>query len=224
MDISSPPDTPKHTLFLWPVGNFPRRLTYYLILKGLVADPKDLATGKTTDPNLRINVITLNLETDAWDTSIPVDPVPEGYTLPCMRVDDPVTGSKTWIHESVSILQYLETTYPSPCLVGKTALSRAQNADMVAVINEAVEHGKVYIRHASKSAHMFTGFPDEHRTEASARDALQRTHDVLRKLQTWARDAGGLSERHPWLAVPESSELELGLPDICLAAWLRIYG
>lgn len=211
----------KHTLFLWPLANFPRRLTYHLILKGLVTNPKDLATGKTNIPNLSVNIVSLDLETDSWETSDPNDAFPDGNRHPLLRIYDTDTKQTTWIHESRSILNYFEATFPGPKLDGGDALSQAVNSDLIGLVDEAISHIAYYAKHASKTAWQYFDFPNEARSKVCAIDAKKLMNKALLRLQTWAIDNGSLTETHPWLAVKGTSEVGPGFPDLCLVAWWR---
>lgn len=133
--------SPQHTLWLWTEGAFARRIVYYLLIKGLVSSPAALLEGKTTEANLQVNVIKLDPQTGGWIcTNNPSDPQPQGASNPCMRTACMETKTSTLIHESNSILLYLEELYPAnsdqrPALKGDTLLLTAKTADLLAQIN-----------------------------------------------------------------------------------------
>ncbi|KAI1842479.1 hypothetical protein JX265_013736 [Neoarthrinium moseri] len=177
----------QHTLWLWLEGMFPRRISYYLLMKGLVASPSDLLHGKTGDPSLRLSLI--NFDTAKGFTYLDAeDPAPKGASTPCLRIIDPSTGDARFIHESSAILTYLETVYGGhgPALAPEDAVSVAIMNDLIAGINLAVTDGAYYIKHAVPQSTAWSLLKNEERSHAAALNAYAFAVKNLLKVQLWA--------------------------------------
>ncbi|RYC58069.1 hypothetical protein CHU98_g8148 [Xylaria longipes] len=181
------------TVFLWLQGLYPRRVSYWLLIKGLVPSPQDLLEGKTTDPNLSIVRLKLNLPSGGWISDSKNDPLPPTISTssPCLRIRDTGTGAERWIRESSSIIAYLEEVYSDrePALKPKDILDMAAMNDLVGQMNISIAEGTTYLRHASPQFAAFSGLQDEERSRAAARLGYQSTMKGLLKVQDWARDS-----------------------------------
>ncbi|GAW13320.1 hypothetical protein ANO14919_027020 [Xylariales sp. No.14919] len=183
------------TLFLWLQGLFPRRVNYWLLIKGLVSSPRDLEDGKTLDSNLSIVRLSINMTPTGfdWKSNPENDPLPKEISTssPCLRVRNTQTGDERWIRESSSILAYLEEVYADrgPALNPKALLDRAVTNDLVGQINLNAIESVSYIRHASPQFAAFAGIKEEERSQAAARVGYQSMVKGFVKVQTWAGDA-----------------------------------
>ncbi|KAI0404768.1 hypothetical protein F4802DRAFT_566269 [Xylaria palmicola] len=178
------------TLFLWLQGLFPRRLNYYLLIKGLVSSPEDLLNGKTTDPNLSIVRLTFDMPSGGWISDPESDPLPPSISTssPCLRVRDPETGAEHWVRESSSILEYLEEVYSDkgPSLKPRGLLDSAATHDLVGQINASGAEGTSYLRHVSPQFAAFSGLREEERSPAAARVGYQNSVKALLRVQDWS--------------------------------------
>lgn len=227
------------TLFLWPTGLFPRRINYWLFIKGLVSSYDDILSGATSDPNLTIVRLSLNFPARGWKSTPADDPLPEHISTssPCLRVRDASpssTGTTTerWIRESSSILEFLEAHYAAadhhhhagPTLLNANNIADvAATSDRVGQLNLAIIEGLTYIRHACPEFAAFAGLKDDERSAAAARIGLQSMMKGLAKVLDWAR-ADSLATTG-WLTPGTDGP---GLVDVNLAAPRRyleiVYG
>ncbi|KAG9251175.1 uncharacterized protein F5Z01DRAFT_677170 [Emericellopsis atlantica] len=177
---------PEYTLLIWARGAFPRRIVYQLLQKGLVTSPAALLAGETTHPNLTLNIQTMTITNGAFsDTqSNPSDPKPADKSTPCLRVRDGDTES--WIHESASIMMFVEDTFEGPNLASRNPLTRAQTWDLLGQINLAMVDSMYYMRHATPVTQFWSGIDPNERSHPAARNARDTFHRGLVKLQTWA--------------------------------------
>ncbi|KAI1353634.1 hypothetical protein F5Y01DRAFT_47819 [Xylaria sp. FL0043] len=217
------------TLFLWPQGLFPRRVSYWLLIKGLVSSPHDLLDGKTTDPNLTIvrqSLYVTPTGSVGWKCNPENDPLPANISTssPCLRVRDSNTGSESWVRESSSILTYLEEVYADrgPPLQAKDILAIAATNDLVGQLNLSIIEGVNYVRHASPQFAAFSGIKDEERSRAAAKVGHQNMVKGLAKVAHWAADS---LKSTGWLTPGTEGP---GLVDVNLAAPRRylelVYG
>ncbi|KAI1757595.1 hypothetical protein F4782DRAFT_479189 [Xylaria castorea] len=181
------------TLFLWLQGLFPRRVSYWLLIKGLVSSPQDLLEGKTTDPNLSIVRLSFNVPPGGWISDPKNDPLPATVSTssPCLRVRDTETGAERWVRESSSIIAYLEEVYADrdPVLKPKNILDMALTNDLIGQMNISIADGVTYFRHASPQLAAYSGLQDEERSRAAARLGYQSMMKGFLKVQDWARDS-----------------------------------
>ncbi|KAI1488484.1 hypothetical protein F5X96DRAFT_645368 [Biscogniauxia mediterranea] len=207
----------QYTLWLWLEGMFPRRLNYFLLMKGLVSTPADLLQGKTNISNLQIIKMRPDMTSGSWKFDPETEPLPTGVSTPCLRVTDTRTGREHWIRESVSILSYFEDVFRDrgPALQSLNPLEVAATADMMGAINLAMSDGGTYLRHACPAMAAWSGLKDEDRSRAAALNAYEMMVRGLGKLQMWAQDT--LAETG-WLTPGISGP---GLADITLAAGRR---
>ncbi|KAI0487086.1 hypothetical protein F4859DRAFT_527198 [Xylaria cf. heliscus] len=207
------------TLFLWLQGMFPRRVNYWLLTKGLVSSTEDLLEGKTTDPNLSIVRLTLDLTTFGWISDPENEPLPPSIstTSPCLRIRDTETGAERWVRESSSIIEYLEGVYADrgPALKPKDILDITAMNDLVGQINLALAESMGSLRHASPQFATFSTLKQEERSRPAARVSYHSTMRGLLKVQDWARDPLATTG---WLTPGTDGP---GLVDVNLAAARR---
>ncbi|KAI0554804.1 hypothetical protein F4679DRAFT_237471 [Xylaria curta] len=181
------------TLFLWLQGLFPRRVSYWLLIKGLVSSPEDLLEGKTTDPKLSIVRLNINLPSGGWVSDPKNDPLPSTVSTssPCLRVRDTETGAERWVRESSSIIAYLEEVYADrhPALKSQNMLDIALTNDLIGQVDISIVEGVTYVRHASPQFAAFSGLQNTERSRAAARLGYQIMVKGLLKVQDWARDS-----------------------------------
>lgn len=225
----------QHTLWLWTEGAFARRVMYYLLIKGLVSSPAALLEGKTTEANLLINVIKLDPQTGGWIcTNNPSDPQPAGTSNPCMRTTCTETKTSTLIHESNSILLYLEELYPAksdqpPALKGNTLLLSAKTADLLTQINLLGMNTNYFLRNTITVHGNVMGLSPSDQSRTAALSARHWETQTLLKIQDWAITHNDFLDHHRsggWLTPGISTNP--GVVDVALAANHRfvelIYG
>ncbi|GAP88568.2 hypothetical protein SAMD00023353_7000410 [Rosellinia necatrix] len=204
------------TLFLWPAGLFPRRVTYWLVLKGLVSSYSDILAGKTADPNLSIVRLGITPPKFGWTYEPADDPLPASVSTstPCLRVRDAETGAERWVRESSSIIAYLERAYAGrgPALAPAGALDAAATGDLVGQLNLALAESATYLRHASPQLAVYAELRDEDRSRAAARVGHRQFVRGLAKVQAWAADSLATTG---WLTPGTDGP---GLVDVNLAA------
>lgn len=203
------------TLFLWLEGFFPKTVAYYLLIKGIANSPAQLYEGKTNDSNLKIQVVSFN--GSAFEDADPKDPKPLGKSLPCLRVVDRAAGEKTtWIHESSSILRFLEDHYPQePRMMGAEALERAVIYDCLAAVYQGFNDFNYYIKNAAAVASSWSGLRNEDRSLVLASYAKKSMARSFIKVQEWASES---LQSSGWLT---SGVKGPGLVDVALAAGAR---
>lgn len=203
------------TLFLWLEGFFPKVVTYYLLFKGIVNSPTQLYEGKTNDPHLKIQTIFFN--GSGFEDADPKDPKPPGKSSPCLRVVDRIAGEKTtWIHESSSILRFLEEHYPQePRMMGAEALDHAIMSDCLAAVYQGFNDCNYYIKNAAAVTSFWSGLRNEDRSLALASHAKKAMSRSFIKVQEWAAES---LEDGGWLT---SGIRSPGLVDVALAAGVR---
>ncbi|KAF6817721.1 hypothetical protein CPLU01_13496 [Colletotrichum plurivorum] len=207
--------TAEHTLYLWPRGFYPRRVVYYLLIKGL-AKPADLLQGKSTAPTLKINIVNYNKETQKLEPVDVDDPKPADKSTPCMRVVDSATRRTRWVHESTAIPAYLEDAYPNlPPLQSQSIVERAVMGDIILAINAAQDDFSYYLRHASPIACRYMALDNADRSQTAALNGKAQMNRCLLKVQKWAAES--LAESG-WLTPGIETP---GLADVCLAGWIR---
>lgn len=204
------------TLFLWLEGFFPKTISYYLLFKGIVDSPAQMYQGATNDPHLKIKIISVNGM--AFQDADPEDPKPRDKSTPCLRVLDKAAGENTtWVHESSSILRFLEDHYSSQGLpmMGTEALDRAIMHDCLAAAYQGFHDCNYYIKNAAAVTSSWSGIRNEDRSLAIGLHAKQAMTRSFTKIQGWAMDSlqdGG------WLT---SGLRSPGLVDVVLAAGVR---
>ncbi|KAI0968418.1 hypothetical protein F4678DRAFT_199496 [Xylaria arbuscula] len=215
------PTNDQLTLFLWPQGLYPRRVGYWLLIKGLVSSPKDLLNGSTMDPNLSIVLQSpyITATSIEWNYNPENDPLPKNIstTTPCLRVQDTNTGNQHWVRESSSILAYLEKVYAdrTPSLQSRKLLDIAATNDLVGQINLSIVDAITYVRHASPQLAAFSGLEEEERSRAAARVGYLNMVRGLVKVTKWAEDS---LKTTGWLTPGTNGP---GLVDVSLAAARR---
>lgn len=206
----------EHTLWLWPEGMFPRRITFWLLMKGLVASPADLLAGKTKDPSIRISLIRMDISKGFvyLDTA---DPAPQGASSPCLRIHHVSSGAKHYIHESSAILAYLERAYSDvgPALAPQDPIGLAIMDDLAGVINLAMGDSYYYIKHSVPQTAAWSGLKNEERSHAAAINGYASMVRNLVKLQWWAEDS---LQNTGWLTPAVEGP---GVIDITLASGRR---
>ncbi|KAK8101807.1 hypothetical protein PG999_012181 [Apiospora kogelbergensis] len=211
----------QHTLWLWLEGFFPRRVWYYLLTKGLVASSADLLEGRTTESNLRINRMHMDMSKGGWTFADPSNPAPPGASTPCLGISDPATGETRYIYESASILVYLETVYGgrgrgSPPAMPIDPIDVATMHDIIGITNLATLDAGYYTRHAVPALAAWSGLANEDRSRAAGLNAHAGMARNLGKIQSWA--AASLKTTG-WLTPGRGGGP--GLADFCLAAGRR---
>lgn len=211
-----------YTLFLWPHGLFPRRIIYQLLASCIVPSTSALFSPKPCPsyPNFTIRMITLDPSTFAWQSSDPADPKPDGKSMPALRITDQTTKATRWIHESTSILLYLEAAFP-PSSAGQAMLPAdpidlANAHDMLLLTNEVIFWSGGMIRHADPSSSSWSGMTSEQQSKGAAEDALRMCRLRLVQLQEWAAESLRASG---WLTPGVGTGP--GAVDVSLMAWLR---
>jgi hypothetical protein len=71
----------QHTLWLWLEGVFLRRISYFLLLKGLIPSVTDILAGKSIKSNLKI-IPMYRESAHGWRIQDPDDTSPEGPLIP----------------------------------------------------------------------------------------------------------------------------------------------
>lgn len=212
----------QHTLWLWMEGVFARRISYFLLMKGLVASTAELLAGRSTATNLSI-IRTYPLPPLKWESEDPNDPPPKHATNPCMRTTNRVTGMSKFVYESTSILLYLEELYPNPPMQPTSLIGRAHMLDMIGQINLISIDTNYFLRNTVPEHGMIMGLNHEDQSRTAALNAkFQEMHGFL-KLQTWAQNNGLQSTG--WLTPDVDGP---GLVDLALVPNLRfvelVYG
>jgi len=210
------PATLEYTVCHWPEGYYTRRVSYYLLIKGLVSSSADLLAGKSNAPNLRISLSVFDNDTHSLHPPDPLDAKPVDKSLPSLQVLDTSTGRTSWVRESSSIPLYLEDAYPNaPFLAPQTPLERAQMYDLLSLLASAEAEGYVYLRHAHPLACKFWGVADGDRNLGAARNGKKQMISKLKKLQEWGKETLDLTG---WLTPGLDGP---GLVDVQLAVWAR---
>jgi glutathione S-transferase len=203
------------TLFLWLEGLFPKAVAYFLLVKGLVDSPAQMYEGRTNDARLEIRVISFN--GTGFEIDDPQDPKPPGKSSPCLRVtneNDP--NDITWVHESTSIVRFLEETFPQKThMISNKALERANTNDCLASVYSGISDCNYYIKNAAGVTTIWSGIQNEDRSLPIASHAKKCMTQSFKKVQEWAAQS---LQASGWLTVGVEGP---GLIDVCLAAAVR---
>lgn len=190
---------PPMTLWLWPLGLYPRRLAFYLRAK--------FPSGIPSSINLKVIHCSINPTTGQFEAPAGVEDRPVGCSFPVLRVGD--EGSGTLVKQASPMLEFLEDTFESidegdgqgwRTMRPSTALGRAKMRDVVNMINEVVDIFNIVARHGFKSALQWSGLTREQMIPLAAHDALNMVHQRLTKLDGWVE---GDIEAGKWLAGTE---------------------
>lgn len=180
-----PTPNPKITIWLWPTGLFPRRVLYYL-------RAKHITLSALTAQN--IHLIPVLLDTAAWklEAKEGYESRPEGMSLPCMRIEHVKGGGVEYVHETESIVRYLEEVFrgkdaENGCgdIMGSTASQRARTHDIVSVVSEASVWSSVALMHSDTRTLSWSGLDASSMSASAAADARKRSHRLLSKVETW---------------------------------------
>lgn len=106
-------------------GIYPRRVGVYLAEKGITDIERIDIVPKEVGPPI------------LGDLTIP-------GSVPALD-----TGDGHIIGSSIAVLEYLEERYPTPNLLGETAIERAKTREVVSVIDEATIHYGNWVHHVS---------------------------------------------------------------------------
>jgi glutathione S-transferase len=206
---------PRLTLFLWLEGFFPKVVAYFLLIKGLADTPSQMYEGHTNDPRLEIRVLSFN--GTGFESNDPQDPKPPGKSSPCLRVtneNDP--NDITWVHESSSIVRFLEETFSqNPHMMSHEVLERAVANDCLASVYSGINDCNYYIKNAAGVTTFWSGIQNEDRSLPIATHAKECMTQSFKKVQEWAAQS---LQASGWLTLGVESP---GLVDICLAAGAR---
>lgn len=117
------------TLYNFPWGPYPRRLTIYLAEKNIT----DLELIEVEFPH----------RPELWPTGFLRDLNP-AHSLPVLDL-----GDGKFIGQSIAILEYLEERYPKPNMMGGSAEARAATRAMIGVLEEATSFFGLWARQGS---------------------------------------------------------------------------
>ncbi|KAF5636138.1 hypothetical protein F52700_5452 [Fusarium sp. NRRL 52700] len=209
--------TYKHTLFLWIEGYFPKRIGYYLLSKGICSSVEQLYDGKTNENNLTIVPITFT--GDGFVSENPEEPLPPGIKLPALRLGDTESGKSVWIHETWSIITYLEEVFDSNNyrqMWATSPVGRAITQDVLSYIALATDAGRVWLINCAPYMAAFWSIPDAELSLAVGRRARTEFEGHFKTLQNVCADnltATG------WLT--PAADGGPGMADVMLAATVR---
>jgi glutathione S-transferase len=178
------------TLWIWPSGIFPRRVAYYLRVKGL-------STADLDKENLRL--IPCHINTTSQELNLEAisgyEKRPPGFSLPVLRIID--SEKEIFIAESSSILEYLEDLFPDlqgyNNLLGDDIIQKAKVRDIVQLTNELLTWCNVQVRHSTDFSLLWSGMTKEQQSVAAAEDAKFQIARVLKQLEAWIDDNGDVS-------------------------------
>ncbi|QRK12991.1 glutathione S-transferase family protein [Archangium violaceum] len=159
-------------------GVYPRRVSIYLLEKGLTGIERISVRADTTD---------INGWSNEWREVRARNPA---GTVPILETED-----GTLIRQSTAILEYLEDRFPEPSLLGKTAEERAFTRELVSLINEANVHFGTYCH---KGNPLFAG--KEVQSAEAAEIAWQAYVAQLSLIDKLSRDAEFLTGDRPTIA------------------------
>ncbi|KAF2183477.1 hypothetical protein K469DRAFT_689942 [Zopfia rhizophila CBS 207.26] len=172
---------PKTTLWLWPSGLYPRRLTYYFLSKSL---PPSILSSH----NIHLIPVILDPVKRGLFSKPGYEERPTGSSLPILRIEK--EGKKPFhISESSSILEYFEELFSAKEgyqeMIGRTPEQRARTRDIVNLVNDAVTWSNVVTRHTDPKSLSWSGMTQEQWSESAATDAKKQVHKLFSKLETW---------------------------------------
>ncbi|SCO57021.1 uncharacterized protein FFMR_14177 [Fusarium fujikuroi] len=207
----------KHTLFLWIEGYFPKRITYYLLSKGICSSVEQLYDGKTNESNLKIVPITFT--GDGFVSQDPEEPLPPGSKVPALRLDDTESGRSVLIHETCSIINYLEEVFTGNKyrqMWATSPINRAIAQDVISYIALATDAGRIWLINCAPYMAAFWKIPDSELSLSAGRRARREFEGHFKTLQDMAADnltATG------WLT--PAADGGPGIADVMLAATVR---
>ncbi|GME48588.1 uncharacterized protein LTHEOB_10119 [Neofusicoccum parvum] len=180
------------TLTIWymPKTPYPRRLTNYLLAKGL---PRSIFESG----QLQLIPVRMDPANGTFETLPGCEPKPEGFTLPLLRVSDTDTtlaseNDPHWITQSASILEYLEAKFPAAAgyrdLQGSTPEQQARSRDIILFAHELMQWTNVQMRHASEERMHWFGIQREHISAGASADAHFQVRRLLTRVENLVRD------------------------------------
>ncbi|RBR22467.1 hypothetical protein FVER53590_10755 [Fusarium verticillioides] len=207
----------KHTLFLWIEGYFPKRIAYYLLSKGICSSVEQLYDGNTNESNLKIVPITFT--GDSFISEDPEEPLPSGTKVPALRLDDTDNGKSIWIHETWSIINFLEEVFDSDKyrkMWASNPINRAITQDALSYIALATDAGRVWLVNCAPYMADFWNIPDSELSLPVGRRARREFEEHFKTLQNVCAD--NLTSTG-WLT--PAADAGPGLADVMLAATVR---
>ncbi|CVL09172.1 hypothetical protein FPRO06_13379 [Fusarium proliferatum] len=207
----------RHTLLLWVEGYFPKRIAYYLLSKGVCSSVEQLYEGKTNESNLKIVPITFT--GDGFVSEDPEEPLPPGSKVPALRLDDTESGTSVWIHETWSIINYLEESLDGNKyrqMWATSPIDRAITQDALSYIALATDAGRIWLINCAPYMAAFWSIPDSELSLPVGRRARREFEGYFKTLQDMATDnltATG------WLT--PAADGGPGMADVMLAATVR---
>ncbi|SCO76390.1 uncharacterized protein FRV6_00602 [Fusarium oxysporum] len=207
----------KHTLFLWIEGYFPKRIAYYLLSKGICSSVEQLYDGKTNEINLKIVPITFT--GDGFVSEDPEEPLPPGTKVPALRLDDTESGRSIWIHETWSIINYLEEVFDGNNyrqMWSTNPIDRAVTQDVLSYIALATDAGRIWLVNCAPYMAAFWNIPASELSLPVGRRARREFEGHFKTLQNVA--AGNLTSTG-WLT--PAADGGPGMADVMLAATVR---
>ncbi|KAF2251343.1 hypothetical protein BU26DRAFT_281335 [Trematosphaeria pertusa] len=169
---------PKTTLWLWPTGLFPRRIIYYL-------RAKHITLSALTAHNIHLIPIILSPTTASLVAKPGYEARPADTSLPCMRVekDDDET---LWVHESLSIVGWLEEVFDGADIYGSTISQRAKTRDILSLLNDALAWSMAEMIHSDPRTLAWSGLASaSEQSPSAAAHAAKKFHFYLQRLENW---------------------------------------
>ncbi|KAF4966729.1 hypothetical protein FSARC_5621 [Fusarium sarcochroum] len=209
-----------HILYLWIEGYFPKRVAFYLLSKNLCSSVEQLYRGETNDPQLRIVRVDF-VPGQGFVSQDPENPLPDGKSLPALRLDD-ASGTSRWISETYSMITYFEDLYPGNDstnlrqMQAKEAADRAIAQDIIGILTTADNDGGVWLSNCAPIAADFKNIPERERNLAVGHRGKRSMEDNLKAAQTIA---SGNLEATGWLT--PRADGGPGIADVIYAANVR---
>jgi hypothetical protein len=185
--MSSAPTATKTTLWIWPSGLFPRRLVYYF-------RAKHITLSILKDHNIHLVPVALNTDPPALVAMPGHETRPADTSLPVLRITL-ANGKKIWIRDSLSILSYFESLFPSsagwPDLLGETPEDRAHTSDVLSLLSDAMHWSLVCLINCDPKTTFWSGLKGEDMSSGVAEHAKGRWRFHLDRLGRWLQDDDG---------------------------------
>jgi glutathione S-transferase len=138
-----------------------------------------------------IHLIPVTMKKDEGIVSQPgYEERPPRNTLPLMRIEH-TNGPVQWVHESTSIISYLDEVFSGtimPDIVGSTMAQRAKTRDIISKFNDAVVWGFSALIHTNPEMHHVSGLALEEMSATTAADAAKRSKSYLATVEDWIKE------------------------------------
>lgn len=114
---------------------------------------------------------------------------PKGMTLPCMYIEEGNEGQGQWVHESLSIITYLEEVFgeKGQSILGATPTQRLKTTDIVSLFPDILLNYLAEIIHSVPGTTVWSHIEASEMSPGAAAHAGRRKKFYMARLEDWVR-------------------------------------